>query len=314
MEVEGLALQNPDASAVNNFMHNDQSDMTKDVEGSSNVPASTSESLNSDNNNASNSNFSCMEDGNGEDDLLGDDDELCDDEYIDEEDDYMFDYNDEVDDDSDYLSMQAQFDNVDLPAGVEASVPWLKEPTPSLPVTSSVSALQVCSSSSQPASEGTSKNLISQPVGIIIESSTSSSSAAQSSSGKCDDKQGDGYEVIRKYQLFKHFDIVDDFSDHHYNNMGFQGQLPPKAWLKKIQDEWKILENDLPDTIYVRVYETRMDLLRAVIVGPQGTPYHDGLFVFDAFFPSTYPDTPPVCICSSVLIIVMCILLNRFIF
>lgn len=37
-----------------------------------------------------------------------------------------------------------------------------------------------------------------------------------------------------------------------------------------------------------------MDLLRAVIIGPQGTPYHDGLFFFDAHFPASYPATPPV--------------------
>lgn len=49
------------------------------------------------------------------------------------------------------------------------------------------------------------------------------------------------------------------------------------------------------DTIYVRVYETRMDLLRAIIIGPAGTPYHDGLFVFDVLFPPNYPDVPPVC-------------------
>jgi ubiquitin-protein ligase len=37
-----------------------------------------------------------------------------------------------------------------------------------------------------------------------------------------------------------------------------------------------------------------MDLLRAVIVGPAGTPYHDGLFFFDVYFPSQYPSKPPV--------------------
>ncbi|KAE9458112.1 hypothetical protein C3L33_09986, partial [Rhododendron williamsianum] len=40
------------------------------------------------------------------------------------------------------------------------------------------------------------------------------------------------------------------------------------------------------NTIFVRVYESRMDLLRAVIVGAEGTPYHDGLFFFDIFFPA----------------------------
>eukprot|EP00253_Pinus_taeda_P016252 PITA_16252 len=49
-----------------------------------------------------------------------------------------------------------------------------------------------------------------------------------------------------------------------------------------------------PDTIFVRIYEDRMDLLRAVIVGAAGTPYQDGLFFFDIRFPSEYPDIPPL--------------------
>ena len=40
-----------------------------------------------------------------------------------------------------------------------------------------------------------------------------------------------------------------------------------------------------------------MDLLRAVIIGPAGTPYHDGLFIFDVHFPPKYPAVPPVCDC-----------------
>ncbi|XP_031116617.1 putative ubiquitin-conjugating enzyme E2 38 [Ipomoea triloba] len=287
VERERLALQHPDDSAVDKSMHNE------DVEGSASVPASANESL--DNNNKNGSNSSCIEDANDGvcEDLLRNDDVVCESEYSDEEGDYAFAYDnddDNDDDDSDYLRMQAQFDSVDLPAGVEASVPWLNEPTPSSTVATSVSAPQDCSSG-QPAGVGTSANFISQPVGTNIESS--GSSAGQTSSGKCDDQNGDGNEVIRKYQHFKHFDLVDDSSDHHYYNMDVKGQRP-KAWLKKIQDDWKILESDLPDSIYVRVYEKRMDLLRAVIVGPQGTPYHDGLFVFDAFFPDAYPDKPPM--------------------
>ncbi|GJY11881.1 putative ubiquitin-conjugating enzyme E2 38 [Tanacetum coccineum] len=48
------------------------------------------------------------------------------------------------------------------------------------------------------------------------------------------------------------------------------------------------------DTIFVRVYESRMDLLRATIIGAEDTPYHDGLFFFDVCFPSTYPQNPPL--------------------
>lgn len=55
--------------------------------------------------------------------------------------------------------------------------------------------------------------------------------------------------------------------------------------------------NNLPfsiDGIYVRVYEDRMDLLRAVIVGAYGTPYQDGIYFFDFHLPPDYPDVPPV--------------------
>ncbi|XP_026661380.2 probable ubiquitin-conjugating enzyme E2 24 isoform X4 [Phoenix dactylifera] len=96
---------------------------------------------------------------------------------------------------------------------------------------------------------------------------------------------------------FKQFDIVDDYSDHHFLNgigSGFVSSQGTRGWLKKIQKEWSILKQDLPDSIYVRVYEERMDLLRASIVGAPGTPYHDGLFFFDIFFPPDYPHEPPL--------------------
>jgi ubiquitin-conjugating enzyme E2 O len=43
----------------------------------------------------------------------------------------------------------------------------------------------------------------------------------------------------------------------------------------------------------VRAFEDRMDLLRVVIVGASGTPYHDGLFFFDLKLPPLYPTVPP---------------------
>ncbi|XP_015089373.1 probable ubiquitin-conjugating enzyme E2 25 [Solanum pennellii] len=101
-------------------------------------------------------------------------------------------------------------------------------------------------------------------------------------------------EILKNFQAFKKFDTVEDHSDHFYSRQASSGNLPSKNWAKKIQEEWKILENDLPDTIFVRVYESRMDLLRAVIMGADGTPYHDGLYFFDVFFPSNYPNVPPL--------------------
>ncbi|KAG9143369.1 hypothetical protein Leryth_022213 [Lithospermum erythrorhizon] len=98
---------------------------------------------------------------------------------------------------------------------------------------------------------------------------------------------------------FRHFDLVSDVLDHHYSKSNQSGkEMQSFANVngpvqRKIMKEWKILETDLPDSIYVRAYETRIDLLRAVIIGAAGTPYHDGLFFFDIVFPSDYPDHPP---------------------
>ncbi|XP_026378536.1 putative ubiquitin-conjugating enzyme E2 38 [Papaver somniferum] len=93
---------------------------------------------------------------------------------------------------------------------------------------------------------------------------------------------------------FKQFDIMEEaasFSDHHYYNC--RPKKYSDQWRNTISQEWDILKNRLPDSIFVRASRERPDLLRAVIIGPQGSPYHDGLFFFDIQFPSKYPDVPP---------------------
>ncbi|CAM6015206.1 unnamed protein product [Sphagnum balticum] len=107
--------------------------------------------------------------------------------------------------------------------------------------------------------------------------------------------EAQGYKLQKEivdFQSIKHFDSVVDPSDHHFVVETAQAVIDRK-WAKKIRSEWSILEKNLPDTIYVRIYEDRMDLMRAVILGAQNTPYHDGLFVFDIYLPPGYPNTPP---------------------
>lgn len=95
---------------------------------------------------------------------------------------------------------------------------------------------------------------------------------------------------------FRQFDVVTDFSDHHFADGAGKAQLSQvkRGWLKKVQQEWSILEHDLPETIYVRVYEERTDLIRAAIIGAPATPYHDGVFFFDIYLPPDYPHEPPM--------------------
>lgn len=92
---------------------------------------------------------------------------------------------------------------------------------------------------------------------------------------------------------FRHFDISQDPLDHHYYLGADEQKTKERRWFKKVDQDWKILQNNLPDGIFVRVYEDRMDLLRAVIAGAYGTPYQDGLFFFDFHLPPDYPSVPP---------------------
>ncbi|CAN1281607.1 Putative ubiquitin-conjugating enzyme E2 38 [Linum perenne] len=93
---------------------------------------------------------------------------------------------------------------------------------------------------------------------------------------------------------FPRFDVVSDPSDHSfYSATSKTRNSIPTTVSKKIMQEWKILEKHLPDSISVRVYEDQIDILRAVIVGAAGTPYHDGLYFFDIAFPTDYPKSPP---------------------
>ena len=54
-----------------------------------------------------------------------------------------------------------------------------------------------------------------------------------------------------------------------------------------------MLSTALPDGILVRTFEDRQDLFSILIVGPEDTPYQQGLFLFDLRLPPSYPLEPP---------------------
>lgn len=266
-----------DDSVIPNKLQQEKEVSMTDLEVSTAVLASV-DSANAVKTSTSGSNYSVDHNGSAS-DLSFQDDAIDDvDDYVDD-DDVLSDYDDndeyfcdeDEDEDAEYLRLQAEFDNADLPPGVEASVPWLQDPFPS----------------EKPTVAGTSTSSVQDE-----KNSASCGSKAESSSSVKKEEEMD--DVLRKLIYFKQFDTVADCTDHHYLDMESSGRQPSKDWTKKIQDEWKILEQNLPETIFVRVYESRMDLLRAVIIGPSGTPYHDGLFVFDAVFPASYPHEPPM--------------------
>jgi baculoviral IAP repeat-containing protein 6 len=53
--------------------------------------------------------------------------------------------------------------------------------------------------------------------------------------------------------------------------------------------ELAVLSTSLPPGIWMRVDETRIDVIKVLIAGPEGTPYQGGLFEFDVFVPLREP-------------------------
>eukprot|EP00550_Attheya_septentrionalis_P000671 CAMPEP_0198287544 /NCGR_PEP_ID=MMETSP1449-20131203/6311_1 /TAXON_ID=420275 /ORGANISM="Attheya septentrionalis, Strain CCMP2084" /LENGTH=599 /DNA_ID=CAMNT_0043985505 /DNA_START=294 /DNA_END=2090 /DNA_ORIENTATION=+ len=72
---------------------------------------------------------------------------------------------------------------------------------------------------------------------------------------------------------------------------------PQHTNLRGIYREITAYRSSLPveygSSIFVRAQEGRLDLLRALIIGPDNTPYANGCFFFDIVLPSQYPSQPP---------------------
>ncbi|KIJ39288.1 hypothetical protein M422DRAFT_781107 [Sphaerobolus stellatus SS14] len=66
-----------------------------------------------------------------------------------------------------------------------------------------------------------------------------------------------------------------------------------RAFMSRLNKEYRVLRSTLPDSILVRAYEDRVDLLRCLIIGPENTPYQDAPFVIDWLLDSDFPQTPP---------------------
>lgn len=64
--------------------------------------------------------------------------------------------------------------------------------------------------------------------------------------------------------------------------------------LKRIAQEIKDLnENPVTNCSAGPINDTDLTKWRATIFGPEGTPYHGGVFYLDVQFPSDYPFKPP---------------------
>jgi len=88
--------------------------------------------------------------------------------------------------------------------------------------------------------------------------------------------------------------------DHHYDDnirasANFQ---PPRQRTQYIVKDIKGMQSTLTicrgGSVFVRSDNNRLDVLKAIIIGPEGTPYGLGAFLYDIFFPTDYPHNPPL--------------------
>lgn len=92
---------------------------------------------------------------------------------------------------------------------------------------------------------------------------------------------------------WKRFDVLPEApQDHAFYS--YNPVHPNKIFLARLSKEYRVLQSSLPDSILVRAYEDRADLLRCMIMGPENTPYEDAPFVIDWRLDESFPQSPPI--------------------
>ncbi|KAF2842039.1 hypothetical protein M501DRAFT_988306 [Patellaria atrata CBS 101060] len=93
--------------------------------------------------------------------------------------------------------------------------------------------------------------------------------------------------------LLPSFSVLDDLVPVNHHFITSQPLSHTSLNKRRILKEHNMLSSSLPQGIYVRTWESRLDLLRVLIIGPTDTPYELAPFLFDLRLTETFPNTPP---------------------
>jgi len=87
-----------------------------------------------------------------------------------------------------------------------------------------------------------------------------------------------------------------EMAHHSFEKIATQDSHTAR-WTKCVGAEYKGIAENLPLTrdssIFIRVHDSKMQFARFAITGPVGSPYSRGVYIFDIFFGSSYPNSPP---------------------
>lgn len=111
-------------------------------------------------------------------------------------------------------------------------------------------------------------------------------------------------EVMKRLQ-FDTFDMIVESENgyrftvsHHFeSNVRMAGaDRGHPARVKRLAQEAVTLSTSLPlsysSSVFVRCDTDRLDIMKVLITGPSETPYANGCFEFDVYFPHDYPNSP----------------------
>uniref|UniRef100_A0A158R584 UBIQUITIN_CONJUGAT_2 domain-containing protein n=1 Tax=Syphacia muris TaxID=451379 RepID=A0A158R584_9BILA len=105
--------------------------------------------------------------------------------------------------------------------------------------------------------------------------------------------------MMRKLQ----FETVPFFNEERRIPFHYENSLPGISFsastakrTRRLAQEIVTLSNSLPlslsSSVFVRAAEERIDAMKVLITGPADTPYMNGCFEFDVWFPTEYPNMP----------------------
>ena len=104
------------------------------------------------------------------------------------------------------------------------------------------------------------------------------------------------YIDIMKQYMFDSDDILsNNFAEKLSKEM--KDKQPSRKLTKRVAQEYSSLMENLPihldASIFLKTDINNILVSRAIISGPQDTPYANGLYIFDILMPENYPDKPP---------------------
>ncbi|XP_050551225.1 baculoviral IAP repeat-containing protein 6 isoform X3 [Spodoptera frugiperda] len=111
-------------------------------------------------------------------------------------------------------------------------------------------------------------------------------------------------ELMRTMQ-FETFEMIAECAEsgfrflvpyHFEGAVRAAGERAHPARMKRLAQEAATLATSLPlsysSSVFVRTDADRLDVMKVLITGPSDTPYANGCFVLDVYFPAEYPAVP----------------------